>query len=187
MRIVNIAGGLGNQMFQYAFALMLKKHFPEEEVLVDIHHYNSLMFKKFGSVNLHNGYEINSLFENANLPIASRRQLRQLSRYIPNYVLSRIARKLLPLRPTEFVADYSQNFAYDKRVLREGDTYYALQEYFENVADLDNRDENDDIEILILKRVVEGDEESFDTITDDDLFDKLTAMFDARMDEEEEE
>jgi uncharacterized protein YrzB (UPF0473 family) len=69
----------------------------------------------------------------------------------------------------------------------EGDTYYALQEYFENVADLDNRDENDDIEILILKRVVEGDEESFDTITDDDLFDKLTAMFDARMDEEEEE
>ncbi|MBR2199529.1 MAG: DUF1292 domain-containing protein, partial [Bacteroidales bacterium] len=31
----------------------------------------------------------------------------------------------------------------------EGDTYYALQEYFENVADLDNRDENDDIEILI--------------------------------------
>ena len=69
----------------------------------------------------------------------------------------------------------------------EGETYYALQEYFENVADLDNRDENNDIEILILKRVVEGDEESFDTITDDDLFDKLTAMFDARMDEEEEE
>ena len=69
----------------------------------------------------------------------------------------------------------------------EGETYYALQEYFENVADIDNRDENDDIEILILKRVVEGDEESFDTITDDDLFDKLTAMFDARMDEEEEE
>lgn len=67
----------------------------------------------------------------------------------------------------------------------EGDTYYALQEYFENVEDLDNRDENDDIEILILKRIVEDGEESFDTITDDDLFDKLTAMFDARMDEEE--
>ncbi|MBQ1696652.1 MAG: DUF1292 domain-containing protein [Bacteroidales bacterium] len=67
----------------------------------------------------------------------------------------------------------------------EGETYYALQEYFENVEDLDNRDENDDIEILILKRTVEDGEESFDTITDDDLFDKLTAMFDARMDEEE--
>lgn len=67
----------------------------------------------------------------------------------------------------------------------EGNTYYALQEYFENVADLDNRDENDDIEILILKSVVENGEESFDTIEDDDLFDKLTAMFDARMDEAE--
>ena len=67
----------------------------------------------------------------------------------------------------------------------EGNTYYALQEYFENVADLDNRDENDDIEILILKSVVEDGEESFDTIEDDDLFDKLTAMFDARMDEAE--
>ena len=67
----------------------------------------------------------------------------------------------------------------------EGNSYYALQEYFENVEDLDNRDENDDIEILILKRIVEDGEESFDTITDDDLFDKLTAMFDARMDKEE--
>ena len=53
------------------------------------------------------------------------------------------------------------------------------------MADLDKRDENDDIEILILKRTVEDGEESFDTITDDDLFDKLSAMFDARMDEEE--
>jgi len=67
----------------------------------------------------------------------------------------------------------------------EGNTYYALQEYFENVADLDKRDENDDIEILILKSVMVDGEESFDTIEDDDLFDKLTAMFDARMDEED--
>jgi uncharacterized protein YrzB (UPF0473 family) len=67
----------------------------------------------------------------------------------------------------------------------EGNTYYALQEYFENVADLDKRDENDDIEILILKSVMVDGEESFDTIEDDDLFDKLTAMFDARMDEVE--
>lgn len=67
----------------------------------------------------------------------------------------------------------------------EGDTYYALQEYFENVEDLDKRDENSDVEILILKRIVEDGEESFDTITDDDLFDKLSAMFDAKMDAQE--
>ena len=30
----------------------------------------------------------------------------------------------------------------------EGSTYYALQEYFENVEDLDKRDEDEDIEII---------------------------------------
>jgi len=67
----------------------------------------------------------------------------------------------------------------------EGDTYYALQEYFENVADLDKRSEDEDVEILILKRVIENGEEAFDSVADDDLFDKLTAMFDARMDEDD--
>ena len=66
----------------------------------------------------------------------------------------------------------------------EGDTYYALQEYIENVADLDKRGEDEDVEILILKRIIENGEEVFDSIADDELFDKLTAMFDARMDEE---
>lgn len=29
MKIVNIMGGLGNQMFEYAFALSLQERFPE--------------------------------------------------------------------------------------------------------------------------------------------------------------
>lgn len=68
----------------------------------------------------------------------------------------------------------------------EGDTYYALQEYFENVEDLDKHGEDKDVEILILKRVIENGEEVFDSVADDELFDKLTAMFDARMDAEDE-
>ena len=39
-------------------------------------------------------------------------------------VVSRIARRLLPKRKTEYVAPYSENFTRNEEVLRKGDTYY---------------------------------------------------------------
>ena len=35
MKIVKILGGLGNQMFQYALYLALKKHFHDEKIKID--------------------------------------------------------------------------------------------------------------------------------------------------------
>lgn len=124
MRIVNIAGGLGNQMFQFAFALMLKNHFPDEVVKIDTQHYHTLFFKHFGSVNLHNGFEIEQVFPHASLPIANRNDLMRLTYYIPNYVMSRIARRILPVRKTEYIAPYSENFMSNDKVFTDGDTYY---------------------------------------------------------------
>ena len=59
MIVVRINGGLGNQMFQYAFLEYIKKN--NEEVYADIDAY------KFHSH--HNGYELKRVF-NIDAPIA---------------------------------------------------------------------------------------------------------------------
>ena len=103
MKIVNITGGLGNQMWQYAFAMALKHKHPNEEVYIDTQHYHTIFFKKFKGINLHNGYEIDKVFPKAKMPVAGFRQLAKISYWVPNYVLSRLGRKFLPLRKTEYV------------------------------------------------------------------------------------
>lgn len=125
MKIINITGGLGNQMFQYAFAVYLQNKFPEEKILIDTQHYNTLFFKKFKGINLHNGFEINSIFPNAKIPIAKASHLAKISYWIPNYVLSRLFRKILPVRETEYIADYKLNYSFDKTAIeKSGDCYY---------------------------------------------------------------
>ena len=124
MKIVNIMGGLGNQMFEYAFALSLKEKFPEEEVLIDTSHYGRIFFKKYKGANLHNGFEINRVFPNAKLKIAKPLQLMKLTWYMPNYVLSRLVRRMFPVRKTEIVQKESEYFAYNEDYYKEGDYYY---------------------------------------------------------------
>lgn len=53
MFIVALEGGLGNQMFQYAFYLALQEHYKQTEMKVDLSLINP---------NIHNGYELQRLF-----------------------------------------------------------------------------------------------------------------------------
>ena len=125
MKIVNIIGGLGNQMFQYAFACRLKEMYPEEEVLIDTSHFHHIFVKKWKTANLHNGFEINKVFPNATLLVASPWQLMKVSRYIPNYLLSRLARKHLPKRKQEFIQSKNNYFIFQPSVFEQtGDVYY---------------------------------------------------------------
>ena len=56
MKIVNIIGGLGNQMFQYAFAVAWKARRPQEKVYVDTQHYKNAFIKVYHGNNFyHNG------------------------------------------------------------------------------------------------------------------------------------
>lgn len=52
MRLIKVTGGLGNQMFIYAFYLQMKKRFPDTRIdLSDMMHYK-----------VHHGYEMNNVF-----------------------------------------------------------------------------------------------------------------------------
>lgn len=132
MKIVNVIGGLGNQMFQCAFAIALKENHPREEVRLDISHFNG-----YG---LHNGYEISCVFSSFAVPIAEKDAIKELSYYIPKYKISRIMRRILPRKKTEWLQPYQQAYVFNPNALKiEGSQYYEgywmSPRYFEECKD----------------------------------------------------
>ena len=89
MKIVNILGGLGNQMFEYAMYLALCEAHPEEEVRV--------CTRSFRGYPLHNGYELSRIF-GLHPKEATLRQLVSLAYPFWNYRTWQIVNHLLPSR-----------------------------------------------------------------------------------------
>jgi len=127
MRIVNILGGLGNQMFQFALFQALKQRFPEESVLVDLHCFNGY--------NKHRGFELDRVFP-VTFETASWREIAQLAYPYPHFTAWRIGSRLLPVRST--MLKERPDFTYEPSALtRTGSTYYdgywQHEEYFRHI------------------------------------------------------
>lgn len=111
MKIVRIDGGLGNQMFCYAFALALANA-AGEDVLLDSHRY--AFFPN------HHGYELGRLF-NIELKEASSSQLWKVTYPAYNVFMSRLFQRL-PRRRSEIIVPYED--AYPDILNENKDGYY---------------------------------------------------------------
>lgn len=124
MTIVKIAGGLGNQMFQYAFYLALKE--KSGNVKLDI--------SSFRSYHLHNGFELDKIF-NIQYSNATNKERRELSNQGDEFIV-RILRMFLKHKSTEFVEPF---LGYNEDVFfniegRYFIGYWQSYKYFKNIA-----------------------------------------------------
>lgn len=129
MKIVKVLGGLGNQMFQYAFYLALKEKFYDEILLLD-----KSCFKGYP---LHNGYELERIFH-INCEYATWKELIRVTYPYPNYRWWQIGKYILPKRKTMLMEP--KNMDLSLSILdADGDLFYdgywQHEEYFINVRD----------------------------------------------------
>ncbi len=114
MKIVNVIGGLGNQMFIYAMYLALKEAHPAEDIFLCRRSYNGYP--------LHNGYELDRIF-GIDAPEASLMQLAKVAYPFANYKTWQIMRHILPKRKS--MASGTTQIPFDFREIeRLDDVFY---------------------------------------------------------------
>lgn len=115
MKIVNILGGLGNQMFQYALAVALEKRCkPGTKVRIDP--------RAFNGYPIHNGYELKRIFD-VKIPEATVREVTKIAYPFLNYRIWQLCR-LLPKRRT--IKYEWKSKAYDERVFVSDSDEYLI-------------------------------------------------------------
>lgn len=130
MKIVNVLGGLGNQMFVYAMYLALKKAHPNEDILLCRRSYNGYP--------LHNGYELEHIF-GVSAPESSLMQLAKVAYPFINYKTWQIMVHFFRKRKTMTLGITSIPFSYNE-ITREDsafyDGYWQNEKNFLNIRDV---------------------------------------------------
>lgn len=114
MKIVNVLGGLGNQMFVYAMYLALQEAHSDEEVL--------LCRRSYKGYPLHNGYELDRIF-NIESPEASLMQLSKIAYPYFNYKTWQMMCHFFPKRKSMVTGTTQIPFNYNE-ITRNDNVFY---------------------------------------------------------------
>lgn len=125
LKIIEILGGLGNQMFQYSLYLKFKKLGYNAKIdLSNLRNYK-----------LHNGYELEKIFK-IKPEIATYDEVRKYSRYKKYTILNKILNKISLSKKTEFIE--KSFFTFDKEIFDNNmkiyyKGYWQNERYFSDI------------------------------------------------------
>ena len=116
MRLIKMIGGLGNQMFIYAFYLQMRKRFPGTRIdLSDMRHYHA-----------HNGYELDRVFGISDREFCIAKPLKKVLEFLFFKVILERKQNLETMEA--FTKSYAYPFLYFKG-------FYQSERFFKDVED----------------------------------------------------